>query len=60
MIILLCNSKIVKVFNINREVLILLYPLFEIEPLLILPNKKTLSTLVENCPKNGLQIFNEI
>ncbi len=42
----------------NRE--FVLYPLFEIEPLLILPNKKTLSTLVENCPKNGLQIFNEI
>ena len=42
----------------NRE--FVLYPLFEIEPLLILPNNKKLSTLVENCPKNGLQIFNEI
>jgi len=37
-----------------------LYPLFEIEPTLILPNKKALSDLIENCPKNGLQIFNEI
>lgn len=37
-----------------------LYPLFEIAPELILPNKKPLSILVESCPKNGLEIFNEI
>jgi len=37
-----------------------LYPLFEIAPELVLPNNKPLSILVENCPKNGLEIFNEI
>ena len=34
-----------------------LYPLFEIEPQLTLPNKVTLKDLVENCPRNGLDIF---
>jgi len=37
-----------------------LYPLFEIEPTFILPNNKPLSMLVKNCPRNGLEIFNEI
>lgn len=34
-----------------------LYPLFEIEPQLILPTNVTLKHLVENCPRNGLDIF---
>ena len=34
-----------------------LYPLFEIEPSLKLPNDKALSVLVDNCPRNGLQVF---
>lgn len=37
-----------------------LYPLFEIAPELVLPNNKPLSILVKNCPKNGLEIFNEM
>jgi 2-amino-4-hydroxy-6-hydroxymethyldihydropteridine diphosphokinase len=35
-----------------------LYPLYELVPELILPTGETLASLVEQCPKNGLQVVN--
>jgi 2-amino-4-hydroxy-6-hydroxymethyldihydropteridine diphosphokinase len=34
-----------------------LYPLYEIAPELTLPNNVTLKHLVDNCPRNGLDIY---
>jgi 2-amino-4-hydroxy-6-hydroxymethyldihydropteridine diphosphokinase len=34
-----------------------LYPLYEIAPQLTLPNNVTLKHLVDNCPRNGLDIY---
>jgi len=36
-----------------------LYPLYEIAPQLLLPNDVTLKHLVDECPRNGLEIFTD-
>jgi len=36
-----------------------LYPLAQIEPMLSMPDGKTISDLLDACPLNGLQIYSE-